>query len=127
MPYDVWQLLHKDATKRLGSSSGDVDDLFAHPFFAPLDRAAMEGRRVAPPFVPEVKGSADTSNFDAEFTSRPAVDSVVPESVLKKLAEQESSTVFKDFGYAEQEEGGAGGLLAATRAAVAEMTVAEGE
>lgn len=63
------RLLVRDPLARLGSGPGDAAELKAHPFFGPIDwRAVLEGR-VEVPWVPVVRNSADTSQFDAEFTT----------------------------------------------------------
>jgi len=116
------QLLDRNPDTRLGSGETDVEELFAHPFFCAIDREGLLDNSVPPPFVPAVAGVDDTSNFDEEFTARPAIDSVVPESVLKKLAESEESGAFKDFAFAESDSSG---LLAATKAAMRDLGISE--
>jgi serine/threonine protein kinase len=63
------KLLVRDPLARLGSGPGDAAELKAHPFFGPIDwKAVLEGR-VEVPWVPVVRNSADTSQFDTEFTT----------------------------------------------------------
>ena len=78
-------LLMRDPAQRLGSSRTEgADEIRRHPFFKGLDWAELEARRVEPPFRPRPAGSSsggdaagrlgsDTANFDATFTSEPAV------------------------------------------------------
>lgn len=39
-------------------------DIKTHPWFRAIDWQAIHNRKVAPPYVPKIKGMADTSNFD---------------------------------------------------------------
>ena len=50
--------------------------------FGDMDWTKLYQRQIKPSFVPRVKSGTDTSNFDAEFTSEPVVDSVVQGSAL---------------------------------------------
>ena len=46
-------------------------------------------KQVDVPYKPKVKGAADTSNFDQDFTSEPVVDSLAPQgSALSKTLQQ---------------------------------------
>ncbi|KAJ2488455.1 hypothetical protein IWW37_004806 [Coemansia sp. RSA 2050] len=61
-------LLHKLPERRLGCGDDGFERLKGHAFFASIDWDALEGRRVAPLFVPE------TSEFDkSRVSSSPAV------------------------------------------------------
>lgn len=53
-------------------------------------------KKYVPPFKPEVESATDTSNFDQEFTSEPAMDSVIPDSHLSATVQQQ----FAGFSYA---------------------------
>ena len=109
------QLMNRDHTKRLGASEQDVDDVLAHPFFAPLDLDKLRRREATPPFVPPVpEDDEDTRNFDDTFTKEPAIDSVVPESVLQTVAASQAAN-FEGFSFAPES-----GLAAAARAAAAD-------
>ena len=84
-----YQLLTRDPNRRLGSGKGDAEEIKAHPFFKDVDWSAVLEKRYPPPYFPTIvridilgtmctdliaflydfqKGSADTSNFDEEFT-----------------------------------------------------------
>lgn len=76
------RLLQRNPALRLGSGADDAAPIRAHPFFAGVDWDALYAKRVEPPFRPKVHGDTDTSNFDAEFTSEPAIDSHVPSANL---------------------------------------------
>ena len=57
---DLISRLCTSAEKRLGLHG--VEEIFAHPFFAGFDPSDLRSRK--PPFVPEIKGRDDASNFD---------------------------------------------------------------
>lgn len=63
----VTALLNRDPARRLGSQR-DVEEIKAHPFFAPIDWRAMEAQRLATPFAPQLASEVDTSYFDKQFT-----------------------------------------------------------
>ena len=73
MPRDSVSILQKLLTRepelRLGSGPTDAQEIMSHAFFRNVNWEDIYHKRVAPPFVPQVKNRADTSNFDSEFTS----------------------------------------------------------
>lgn len=82
------QLLTRDPNRRLGSGKSDAEEIKAHPFFRDVNWDDVMKKRIPPPYCPTIvrtlllryeliirlinsaqqKGSADTSNFDEEFT-----------------------------------------------------------
>ncbi|KAF8584712.1 hypothetical protein K439DRAFT_1389249 [Ramaria rubella] len=72
MPRDAVSILQKlltrDPTRRLGSSKADAEEIKRHPFFKDVSFDDVLNKRIPPPYFPTIKGSADTSNFDEEFT-----------------------------------------------------------
>lgn len=70
-------LLQKDGRIRLGSGPTDFDELRQHEFYAGIDWDALVGRRIPPPFRPELTDAYDLRNIDPEFTREP-----VPASML---------------------------------------------
>lgn len=62
-------LLQRDPSKRLGSGEGDADEIKNHPFFHDVNWVDLESGKIPPPWVPNIVGSLDTSQFDQEFTS----------------------------------------------------------
>jgi hypothetical protein len=54
----IRQLLHKNKSKRLGSTN-DVIELKSHEFFRPIEWDELEARRIKPPFNPNVVSIAD--------------------------------------------------------------------
>ncbi|KIJ59483.1 hypothetical protein HYDPIDRAFT_183991 [Hydnomerulius pinastri MD-312] len=72
MPRDAVSILQKlltrDPTRRLGSSKADAEEIKRHPFFKDVNFDDVLNKRIPPPYFPTINGSADTSNFDEEFT-----------------------------------------------------------
>jgi len=62
------QLLEKNATKRLGSSPLDFEEIRRHRFFGSIDWAKLAARCLEPPFTPKVTSDTDTCYFEKEFT-----------------------------------------------------------
>ncbi|KAI9033803.1 kinase-like domain-containing protein [Phycomyces nitens] len=88
------KLLQRNCTKRLGSGKGDGQEVKAHPFFEGVNWDDMLAKRVTPPFLPTVRGRADTSNFDDDFTRE--IPILTPLSTRIMPEEQQK---FKDFSY----------------------------
>ncbi|KAI0766404.1 hypothetical protein BD413DRAFT_615201 [Trametes elegans] len=72
MPRDAVSILQKlltrDPTRRLGSGKSDAEEIKRHPFFKDVNFDDVLHKRIPPPYFPTINGSADTSNFDEEFT-----------------------------------------------------------
>ena len=76
----------RDPTRRLGSGKGDAEEIKRHPFFKDVNFDDVLHKRIPPPYFPTIvrqiasslvatyspllsqNGTADTSNFDEEFT-----------------------------------------------------------
>ncbi|KAI8911685.1 kinase-like domain-containing protein [Gorgonomyces haynaldii] len=85
------KLLNRDGNARLGVNG--PQEIKAHPFFASVDWRKLLARQYTPPFRPNVASATDTSNFDEEFTSEAATDSVSDGSQLSDAVQQQ----FKGF------------------------------
>lgn len=65
------KLLTADRTRRLGCLRGGAADVKDHPWFhvdAPNSRLnwdVVNAAGLTPPYIPRVRGAADTSNFDS--------------------------------------------------------------
>ncbi|KAK2459676.1 hypothetical protein APHAL10511_008321 [Amanita phalloides] len=72
MPRDavsiLQKLLTKDSNRRLGSGKEDAEEIKRQPFFKDVSWDDVFHKRIPPPYFPTINGSADTSNFDEEFT-----------------------------------------------------------
>ncbi|KDQ62195.1 hypothetical protein JAAARDRAFT_30093 [Jaapia argillacea MUCL 33604] len=72
MPRDavsvLQKLLTRDPTRRLGSGKDDAEEIKRHAFFKDVNWDDVVNKRIPPPYFPSIAGSADTSNFDEEFT-----------------------------------------------------------
>ena len=71
----IKRLLNRTVEKRLGAGEKDAQAIKEHRFFTGVKWDEVLERRVEPPFLPQLKGEDDVSNFDDEFTSKPAIDS----------------------------------------------------
>nr|OQO16104.1 Protein kinase C-like [Rachicladosporium sp. CCFEE 5018] len=88
------KLLTREPELRLGSGPTDAQEIMSHAFFRGVVWEDVYAKKGAPPFVPTVKGRADTSNFDSEFTSVTPVLTPV-QSVLSQAMQEE----FRGFSY----------------------------
>ncbi|THV03837.1 hypothetical protein K435DRAFT_747351 [Dendrothele bispora CBS 962.96] len=72
MPRDAVSILQKlltrDPNRRLGSTKEDAEEIKRQPFFKDVNWDDVVNKRIPPPYFPTINGSADTSNFDEEFT-----------------------------------------------------------
>ena len=81
----ITKLLEKDPANRLGTKEG-IDDIMRHPFFADLNVDDLVGKRIVPPFKPKLSQDLfDVSNFDSQFTSEEAINSVIPQQKLDQI------------------------------------------
>ncbi|RPD56978.1 hypothetical protein L226DRAFT_547186 [Lentinus tigrinus ALCF2SS1-7] len=75
MPHDAVSILQKlltrDPTRRLGSGLGDTEEIKSQAFFMDVNFDDVLNKLIPPPYLPAINGTADTSNFDAEFTKEP--------------------------------------------------------
>lgn len=87
-------LLQRDPSRRLGA--GGAEEIKRHPFFAKhIDWQKLMQRKITPPFKPSVTSVLDVANFDTEFTSEAAQDSVVEHSALSETVQDQ----FRGFTY----------------------------
>ncbi|KAK5109011.1 hypothetical protein LTR62_007645 [Meristemomyces frigidus] len=98
MPRDSVSILQKLLTRepemRLGSGPTDAQEIMSHAFFRNMNWEEIHRKVTPAPFIPVVKGKADTSNFDSEFTSVTPVLTPV-QSVLTQAMQEE----FRGFSY----------------------------
>lgn len=83
-------LLNPDPVRRLGCGVGGAGDVQAHAWFRGVDWDALQQRQVPAPFVPPVRHSGDTSNFE-EY---PEDESMAPVAIHEG---PDPATVFIDF------------------------------
>jgi len=85
------QLLERDAEKRLA----DPNLIKRHPFFKTLDWELQFKKKITPPYIPNVKGSSDTSQIDPVFTEEAPTLSMTGESALNDQQQKD----FEGFTY----------------------------
>uniref|UniRef100_A0A668VXE1 protein kinase C n=1 Tax=Oreochromis aureus TaxID=47969 RepID=A0A668VXE1_OREAU len=90
------RLLRRNPERRLGSGEKDAEEVKKQPFFRAMDWEALLQRKVPPPFVPNIGGKEDVSNFDEEFTNEPPT--LTPPRERRALSRREQD-YFKDFDY----------------------------
>ena len=90
------QLLEKNATKRLGSSQLDFEEIRRHCFFSAIDWLDLKEKRLEPPFKPSVASEADTCYFEKEFTGE-NVQLTPPKE--KELAFVANNNYFDSFSF----------------------------
>uniref|UniRef100_A0A3Q4MKZ8 protein kinase C n=1 Tax=Neolamprologus brichardi TaxID=32507 RepID=A0A3Q4MKZ8_NEOBR len=90
------RLLRRNPERRLGSGEKDAEEVKKQPFFRVMDWEALLQRKVPPPFVPNIVGKEDVSNFDEEFTNEPPT--LTPPRERRALSRREQD-YFKDFDY----------------------------
>jgi serum/glucocorticoid-regulated kinase 2 len=87
-------LLQRDPTRRLGVNGGE--EIKRHQFFARyIDWSKLLAKRIPPPFKPSVESVLDVANFDTDFTSEEAQDSVVEDTILSETVQDQ----FRGFTY----------------------------
>ena len=69
------KLLNRQVEKRLGFGEKDARAVKEHRFFTGVSWSDVLERKTRPPFLPHLNSPDDVSNFDDEFTSKPAIDS----------------------------------------------------
>ncbi|KAJ7992712.1 hypothetical protein DPEC_G00281520 [Dallia pectoralis] len=90
------RLLRRNPERRLGSGEKDAEDVKKQPFFRGVDWEALMQRRAPPPFIPNIGGNEDVSNFDEEFTAE--APALTPPRERRTLSRKDQDC-FKDFDY----------------------------
>lgn len=84
------KLLQKDANQRLGSQN-DAEEILAHPWFADIDRVALESMSIDAPIKPDntrsSTGNLDLQNFNVDQNTQGMEDSIVPQETQALIDE----------------------------------------
>jgi len=91
----ITKLLEKDPINRLGSKGG-IEEVLAHPFLSTINFESLVDKQLEPPFKPKLTDDLlDVSNFDNQFTSEEAINSVIPTNKLEQIKKHKGQ--FDDF------------------------------
>ena len=91
----ITKLLEKDPANRLGTRSS-IEEVMSHPFFKELNLDDLVLKKIESPFKPKLSADLfDVSNFDAQFTSEEAINSVIPAQKLDQI--RKNMDQFEDF------------------------------
>lgn len=71
----LFQLLQKEASKRLGSGPTGSEEIKRHKWFKPINWKKLEAREIQPSFRPEVAGKQCIANFEKRWTDMSVLDS----------------------------------------------------
>eukprot|EP00128_Syssomonas_multiformis_P018553 Colp12_sorted_trinity150504_noHs@33981 len=85
------QLLDRDPKKRLGSGKDGALDIKKHDWFKGINWDLLLQKKIKPTWRPKLDSKLDTSNFDSEFTSMVAQDSLVEDSHLSQTMQNQFS------------------------------------
>ena len=70
--------MEKDPVNRLGVKD-DLDEIIKHPWLQSLNFSDLIEKKIEAPFKPKLSVDLlDVSNFDTQFTSEEAINSVIP-------------------------------------------------
>jgi protein kinase A len=57
-------LLTTDLTRRYGNLKRGYNDIMEHKWFSPLSFDLLAQRKIKPPYIPSVRSTGDSSNFE---------------------------------------------------------------
>jgi serine/threonine protein kinase len=89
----ITQLMDRNPQTRLGSGDKDVEEVMAHPFFAPLKSDDVLAKKIPPEWTPDIRSADDTHLFDEEYTAERPIDSYAEAPVIDPGTQQH----FLDF------------------------------
>jgi len=81
----ITKLLEKDPANRLGTR-GSIQEILSHPFLKDMNIEDLIAKRIEAPFKPKLSDNVlDVSNFDSQFTSEEAINSVIPAAKMAQI------------------------------------------
>jgi len=92
-------LLDRNPKRRLGSGTGDVDDIKKHLFFKSIDWTKLENKEIEPPFRPNLTNEYDVRFFDPESTSE-----IARHSFIAHHSVPDDQDPFQGFSYVAPDE-----------------------
>ena len=90
----IMKLLEKNQDLRLGSTEG-FEAIKNHSFFKGFDFKALEEKKMNAPYIPELNGSVDLTNFDSKYTSEEVATSAISQGGLDLI--KTNQELFEDF------------------------------
>lgn len=96
----IGRLLIKNPDNRLGTNG--AEEIKAHPWFKSINWKDLSEKKIVPPFKPKISSSYDVANFDEEFTSEEAYNSVLPDTNMNLVNKYQGE--FANFTYAPQND-----------------------
>lgn len=86
----ISKLLDKDPANRLGTKEG-IEEILRHPWLADISVDQLVSKEIEPPFKPKLSADVlDVSNFDQQFTSEEAINSVLPQAKVDQIKKNKS-------------------------------------
>lgn len=80
---------------RLGTKEG-LEEVIRHPWFSSINFDQLLNKELEAPFKPKLSADLlDVSNFDTQFTSEEAINSVIPTQKLEQI--RKNKDAFNDF------------------------------
>ena len=81
----ITKLLEKDPANRLGTR-GSIQEILSHPFLKDINIEDLIAKRIEAPNKPKLSDNVlDVSNFDSQFTSEEAINSVIPAAKMAQI------------------------------------------
>ncbi|XP_057669398.1 atypical protein kinase C-like [Diorhabda carinulata] len=88
--------LNKDPLHRLGCRKPEgFNEVLRHPFFQSIQWNKLEAKQIKPPYIPDLKGKRDLSNFPAEFLNETVFFSLQDSELINTL----DQSIFRGFDY----------------------------
>jgi len=91
----IQKLLTKNPDNRLGTNG--AAEIKAHKWFSTINWKDLSEKKVVPPFKPKISNNYDVANFDEEFTSEEAYNSVLPDTNMHLVNKHQGE--FANFTY----------------------------
>lgn len=85
----------KNDKERLGSGSGDGDDVLKHPFFANINVPNLLAKKIKPEYIPPAGDKYSVDGFDPAITAEDPTSDTIPPARLELIKKFDKE--FMDF------------------------------